>query len=345
MKTRQLGDLTVSAIGLGCMGMSEFYGKSDDNQSIEVLHQALYAGITLFDTADIYGMGHNEALVAKAFKSVRDKVIIASKFGIVRDGTARSVNASPEYARQSCEASLKRLNTDYIDLYYLHRFDLNIPIEETIGALSELVQQGRIRHIGLSEVPATVLRRAHAVHPITAIQSEYSLMSRQVEHNDILTTCQELNIGLVAYSPLSRALLSNDFSITSEGDFRSRLPRFHGEALDNNQKLIQQIEGIAEQYQATIAQISLAWLLAQDKSIVPIPGTRQSCYLRQNCEAVDIALKPEDVALLNTIFKKEHIQGQRYTPELMQAYNMESTKKYGAIRLLSPNLAMARAQN
>ncbi len=213
MKTRQLGNLTVSAIGLGCMGMSEFYGKSDDKESIEVLHQALYSGITLFDTADAYGRGHNEELVGKALKSVRDKVIIASKFGIVRDTEIPSINASPSYARACCEASLKRLNMDYIDLYYLHRFDPHVPIEDTVGALAELVQEGKIRHIGLSEVPADVLRRAHAVHPITAIQSEYSLMSRLVETNGILQTCRELNIGLVAYSPLCRALLNDIFKI------------------------------------------------------------------------------------------------------------------------------------
>jgi aryl-alcohol dehydrogenase-like predicted oxidoreductase len=325
MKTRKLGNLTVSALGLGCMGMSEFYGKSNDKESIEVLHQALYSGITLFDTADVYGRGHNEELVGRALKSVRDKIIIASKFGIVRDAEIPSVNAAPDYARACCEASLKRLNTDYIDLYYLHRFDPKVPIEDTVGALAELVHEGKIRHIGLSEVPADVLRRAHAVHPITAIQSEYSLMSRLVEINGILQTCRELNIGLVAYSPLCRALLSSEYKASSneDGDFRNQMPRFQGEALDNNQRLVQQIQSIAAKYKVTSAQIALAWLFAQDDCIVPIPGTRRKRYLKDNCDAVEIVLSTRDISLLNNIFEIENIQGARYSEKLMQAYNMQ----------------------
>lgn len=325
MKTRQLANLTVSALGLGCMGMSEFYGKSDDKESIEVLHHAFYSGITLFDTADIYGQGHNETLVGKALKSVRDKIVIASKFGIVGDRENRSVNAAPDYARTCCEASLKRLNTNYIDLYYLHRFDPKVPIEDTVGALADLVQEGKIRYIGLSEVPADILRRAHAVHPITAIQSEYSLMSRLVETNGILQTCRELNIGLVAYSPLCRALLSSEYKVSSneKGDFRNQMPRFQGEALDNNQRLVQQIQRIAAKYKATSAQIALAWLFAQDDCIVPIPGTRRKRYLQDNCSAINIALRAEDVLLLNNIFKIENVQGARYSEKLMQAYNMQ----------------------
>lgn len=324
MKTRQLRGLKVSAIGLGCMGMSEFYGKSADKESIEILHQAFYSGITLFDTADAYGRGHNEELVGKALKPVRDKVIIASKFGIVRDTEVPGVNATPSYARACCEASLKRLDTDYIDLYYLHRFDPQVPIEDTIGALAELVQAGEIRHIGLSEVSDETLRRAHAVHPITAIQSEYSLMSRLVESNGVLQTCRELNIGLVAYSPLSRALLSSEFQILSNenSDFRNRLPRFQGEALHHNQKLIQKIDSIAEKYQVTRAQMALAWVLAQDECIVPIPGTRHKRYLQDNCGAVNIDLQTEDIAFLNDVFKRGNIQGARYPQELMQAYSM-----------------------
>lgn len=325
MKTRQLGDLTVSALGLGCMGMSEFYGTSDDKESIEVLHQAFYSGITLFDTADVYGRGHNEELIGQALKSVRDKVIIASKFGIVREAEIPTVNASPEYARACCEASLKRLKMDYIDLYYLHRFDPHIPIEDTIGALARLVQEGKIRHIGLSEVPAEILRRAHAVHPIAAIQSEYSLMSRLVESNGILQTCQELNIGLVAYSPLCRALLSTEYNASSneESDFRNQMPRFQGAALDNNQRLVQQIQHVAAKHQATSAQIALAWLLAQHKGIVPIPGTRRKRYLQDNCDAVEIVLSAEDISELNHIFKIDNVQGARYSPQLMKAYNMQ----------------------
>ncbi len=325
MRSRKLGNLTVSALGLGCMGMSEFYGKSDDKESIEVLHQALYSGITLFDTADAYGRGHNEELLGKALKSVRDKIVIASKFGIVRDTEIPSINAAPDYARACCEASLKRLNTDYIDLYYLHRFDPKVPIEDTVGALSKLAQEGKIRHIGLSEVSADVLRRAHAVHPITAIQSEYSLMSRLVETNGILQICRELNIGLVAYSPLCRALLSSEYKVSSneDGDFRNQAPRFQGEALDNNQRLVQQIQSIAAKYKATSAQIALAWLLAQDDCIVPIPGTRRKRYLKDNCDAVEIVLSTQDISLLNNIFKIENVQGARYSPKLMQAYNMQ----------------------
>jgi aryl-alcohol dehydrogenase-like predicted oxidoreductase len=256
---------------------------------------------------------------------VRDKVIIASKFGIVRDTEIPSVNATPSYTRACCEASLKRLNMDYIDLYYLHRFDPHVPIEDTVGALAELVQEGKIRHIGLSEVSAEVLRRAHAVHPITAIQSEYSLMSRLVETNGILQTCRELNIGLVAYSPLSRALLSSEYKVSSNesGDFRNQMPRFQGEALENNQRLVQQIEAIATKYKATSAQIALAWVLAQENFIVPIPGTRRKNYLSDNCAAVDIVLHAEDVTLLNDIFKIDNIQGARYSPKLMQAYNLQ----------------------
>jgi aryl-alcohol dehydrogenase-like predicted oxidoreductase len=327
MKIRKLGNLIVSAIGLGCMGMSDTYGKSNDNESIEVIHQALDSGITLFDTADMYGQGHNEELVGNAVKSVRNKVVIASKFGIVGDRNNRSVDASPSYARACCAASLKRLNTDYIDLYYLHRFDPKVPIEETIGALAELVQEGKIRHIGLSEVSADILRRAHTVHPITAIQSEYSLMSRQVESNGILETCRELNIGFVAYSPLSRALLSSEFKGASENDIRQHLPRFQGEALDNNQRLVQRIEAIATKYKATSVQIALAWLLAQEDYIVPIPGTRRKCYLTDNCAAVNIILDIEDVKLLNTIFKLDNIQGARYSEQLMKTYNIQDNVK------------------
>ena len=327
MKTRKLGNLTVSALGLGCMGMSEVYGKSNDKDSVEVLLQALDSGITLFDTADMYGQGHNEELVGNALKAVRNKVVIASKFGVVGDRNNRRVDASPSYARACCTASLKRLNTDYIDLYYLHRFDPKVPIEETIGALAELVQEGKIRHIGLSEVSADILRRAHAVHPITAIQSEYSLMSRQVESNGILETCRELNIGFVAYSPLSRALLSSEFKSVSENDIRQHLPRFQGEALDNNQRLVQQIEAIATKYKATSAQIALAWLLAQEDYIVPIPGTRRKRYLTDNCAAVNITLDVEDINLLNTIFKLDNIQGARYSEQLMKTYNIQDNVK------------------
>ena len=326
MQSRQLGNLTVSAIGLGCMGMSDFYGPSDDKLSIEVIHQAFYDGVTLFDTADMYGRGHNEKLVGQALQAIRDKVVIASKFGIVRDDNnkhARNVNASPEYAIQCCEDSLRRLNVEHIDLYYLHRMDPTVPIEETMEALAKLVQQGKIRHIGLSEVSEELLRRAHAVHPITAVQSEYSLMSRQIEQNGILKTCQELNIGFVAYSPLSRALLSGKIENLAEDDFRKHMPRFQIEALEKNKQLVEQVQSIAEKYNATLAQIALAWVLAQGDTIVPIPGTRHIKYLRDNCAASDIILQAQDIEALNTVFQADNVTGQRYSAELMKTYQMK----------------------
>jgi aryl-alcohol dehydrogenase-like predicted oxidoreductase len=326
MQSRQLGNLTVSAIGLGCMGMSDFYGPSDDKHSIEVIHQAFYDGVTFFDTANMYGQGHNEKLVGQALQAIRDKVVIASKFGIVRDDNnkqSRNVNASPAYAIQCCEESLQRLNIEYIDLYYLHRMDPTVPIEDTMEALARLVQQGKIRHIGLSEVSEDVLRRAHAVHPVTAVQSEYSLMSRQVERNGILKTCQELNIGFVAYSPLSRALLSGKVENLAADDFRNKMPRFQKEALEKNKHLVQQTQSIADKYNATLAQIALAWVLAQGDTIVPIPGTRHTKYLRDNCAASDIVLQAQDIQQLNALFQAGNVTGQRYSAKLMKTYQIK----------------------
>ncbi|PYX01164.1 MAG: aldo/keto reductase, partial [Acidobacteria bacterium] len=282
MKTRQLGrsGLTVSALGLGCMGMSEFYGPSDENESIATIHRAIERGITLLDTADVYGPYKNEELVGRAIRGKRDKLVIATKFGIVRDAAnpnARGVNGRPEYVRKSCEASLKRLGIDVIDLYYQHRVDPNTPIEETVGAMAALVQEGKIRHIGLSEASAKTLRRAAKVHAITALQSEYSLWSRDPE-DEILTTCRELGIGFVAYSPLGRGFLTGQikrFEDFAADDFRRTVSRFQGENFQKNVDLVAKVEEIAREKGCTPSQLALAWVLAQGEEIVPIPGTKR----------------------------------------------------------------------
>src|SRR3989454_4379948 len=294
MKTRQLGrsGLTVSALGLGCMGMSEFYGPSDENESIATIHRAIERGITLLDTADVYGPYKNEELVGRAIRGKRDKLVIATKFGIVRDAAnpnARGVNGRPEYVRKSCEASLKRLGIDVIDLYYQHRVDPNTPIEETVGAMAALVQEGKIRHIGLSEASAKTLRRAAKVHAITALQSEYSLWSRDPE-DEILTTCRELGIGFVAYSPLGRGFLTGQikrFEDFAADDFRRNSPRFQGDNLQKNLDLVQKVEDLASQKKCTPSQLTLAWVLAHGDDIVPIPGTKRVKYLEENVGALD----------------------------------------------------------
>ena len=269
LKRRKLGHITVSTIGLGCMGLSEFYGETDEAQSIKTIHAAIELGINFFDTADMYGFGHNEKLLAKALQGKRDQVVIATKFGILRDPNDpmfRGVCGHPAYVKKSVETSLKNLGTEYIDLYYQHRVDPAIPIEETVGAMSELVAQGKVRYLGLSEASAATIRRANKTHPIAAVQSEYSLMTRDVEANDVLATTKKLGIAFVAYSPLSRALLTNEFRLNAmdKGDFRQYLPRFTGEHYDNNQKLVQALQEIAAAKQCTVAQLSLAWLLAQE---------------------------------------------------------------------------------
>lgn len=318
MKTRTLGSqgLTVSELGLGCMGMSEFYSGGDEAESIATIHRALELGVTLLDTADMYGPFTNEQLVGKAIKDRRDRVILATKFGVLRseDKGFRGVNGSPEYVHQACDASLQRLGIDYIDLYYLHRVDPNVPIEDTVGAMGELVKQGKVRYIGISEAAPATIRRAHAVHPITALQTEYSLWSRDPE-DEILPTVRELGIGFVAYSPLGRGFLSG--SITSPedlaaDDYRRYSPRFQGENFYKNLELVDRVKEIAEEKGVTASQLAIAWLLAQGDDIVPIPGTKRRAYLEENVAATDITLTPAELERINEVAPKGVASGDRY---------------------------------
>ena len=318
MKTRRLGpELEVSAIGLGCMGMSEFYGQADDTESTATIHRALDLGVTLLDTSDIYGPYTNEALVGKAIAGRRDKVVLATKFGIVRDPanpTARSVNGRPEYVRASAEASLKRLGTDHIDLYYQHRPDPDTPVEETIGAMAELVAAGKVRYLGLSEVTPDILRRANGVHPIAALQSEYSLWFRDVEAA-ILPTAGELGIGFVPYSPLGRGFLTGavtDVGALADNDFRRTNPRFQGENLTENQRIVEAVRQLAAEKSVTPAQLALAWVLGQGEDLVPIPGTKRRKYPEENVTSVDIELTAQDLEQIGAAVPQA--VGARYAP-------------------------------
>jgi aryl-alcohol dehydrogenase-like predicted oxidoreductase len=323
---RNLNDLTVSDMGLGCMGMSAFYGTADEGEAIRTIHRAIELGCTFLDTAEMYGPHKNEELVGKALEGRRDDVVLATKFGIRPAPTddepnRRVIDGSPENVRRSVEGSLQRLGTDHIDLYYQHRIDPNTPIEETVGALAELVQQGKIRHIGLSEAAPETIRRAHATHPITAVQSEYSLWSRDIEA-EVLPTLRDLGIGLVAYSPIGRGFLAGRFTDPSEldeGDFRRSNPRFAGENLERNQRLAAKIREIAEEKGITSSQLALAWVLAQGDDIVPIPGTKRVSYLEENWGATEVQLSADELARIEA--ELPEVAGERYDRSGMATLN------------------------
>jgi aryl-alcohol dehydrogenase-like predicted oxidoreductase len=322
MRTRTLGSLTVPAEGLGCMGMSEFYGTADQEEAERTIHRALDLGVTFLDTADMYGPFTNERLVGQAIAGRRDEVVLATKFGNERgeDGSFRGVNGRPEYVRRACDASLQRLGVDVIDLYYQHRVDTTVPVEDTWGALRDLVEAGKIRHAGISEATPETIRRAHAVQPVTAVQTEYSLWTRDPEDNGVLATCAELGIGFVAYSPIGRGFLSGEIRSLDDlapDDFRRRNPRFQGEAFEQNLRLVDRVREIADEKGVTASQLALAWVMARsdrggNPAVVPIPGTKRVAYLEENAAAAEMELTDDELARIDEAAPVGAAQGDRY---------------------------------